>query len=223
MSKDIAKLASAETAIEKFIHPTDTPLIVGIGSGSTILHAVRFYCFYQAKHLIVENGLTLGDLDEFPTLDITIDGADEIDQNLNLIKGGGACMTMEKVVAFNSKCLVIIVDESKYSNYLGEKYTKGIPVEVIPASRVPVTKHLEKLGYQPVLRVAVNKAVRDNGNFVLDLKFDPKQPRDWVEENQKIKMIPGVIETGLFIKMVSNVVVGKSDKTADVVPIPTPK
>ncbi|RMC14477.1 hypothetical protein DUI87_09573 [Hirundo rustica rustica] len=168
---------------------------------------------FQARQLILQNGLTLSDLDRNPELDVAIDGADEVDSDLNLIKGGGGCLTQEKIVAGFAKCFIVIADYRKKSDSLGEQWKKGVPIEVIPMAYVPVTRALtKKFGGVAELRMAVNKAgpvVTDNGNFILDWKFD--KVHDWREVNSAIKMIPGVVETGLFIDMAEVVYFGMED------------
>uniref|UniRef100_A0A803VB77 ribose-5-phosphate isomerase n=1 Tax=Ficedula albicollis TaxID=59894 RepID=A0A803VB77_FICAL len=207
--------------------------VLGIGSGSTIVHAVQrlaervkeenltIVCIptsFQARQLILQNGLTLSDLDRNPELDVAIDGADEVDSNLNLIKGGGGCLTQEKIVAGFAKCFIVIADYRKKSDRLGEQWKKGVPIEVIPMAYVPVTRALtKKFGGVVELRMAVNKAgpvVTDNGNFILDWKFD--KIHEWREVNSAIKMIPGVVETGLFIDMAEVVYFGMEDGSVSV-------
>ncbi|NWU58602.1 RPIA isomerase, partial [Dromas ardeola] len=207
--------------------------VLGIGSGSTIVHAVHrlaervkeenltIDCIptsFQARQLILQNGLTLSDLDRHPELDVAIDGADEVDSNLNLIKGGGGCLTQEKIVAGYAKCFIVIADYRKKSESLGEQWKKGIPIEVIPMAYVPVTRALTKnFGGAAELRMAVSKAgpvVTDNGNFILDWKFD--KVHEWSEVNTAIKMIPGVVETGLFIDMAEVVYFGMEDGSVSV-------
>lgn len=122
--------------------------------------------------LIAENKLTLTSLDEHPVIDVTIDGADEVDLQLNCIKGGGGCQLQEKIVAFAAKRFVIIADYRKESIKLGEQWTQGVPIEVVPMAYVPLTNTLKGFGGSPVLRMAKSKAgpvVTDNGNFVLDV------------------------------------------------------
>nr|XP_009933088.1 PREDICTED: ribose-5-phosphate isomerase [Opisthocomus hoazin] len=207
--------------------------VLGIGSGSTIVHAVHrlaervkqenltIVCIptsFQARQLILQNGLTLSDLDRHPELDVAIDGADEVDSDLNLIKGGGGCLTQEKIVAGYAKCFIVIADYRKKSERLGEQWKKGIPIEVIPMAYVPVTRALTKnFGGAAELRMAVSKAgpvVTDNGNFILDWKFD--KVHEWSEVNTAIKMIPGVVETGLFINMAEVVYFGMEDGSVSV-------
>ncbi|RXM29637.1 Ribose-5-phosphate isomerase [Acipenser ruthenus] len=173
----------------------------------------------QARQLILEHGLTLSDLDRHPELDVAIDGADEVDSELNLIKGGGGCLTQEKIVAGCAKRFIVIADYRKDSKALGEQWKKGVPIEVIPMAYVPVTRTIaRRFGGVVVLRMAVSKAgpvVTDNGNFILDWKFD--QVHDWKSVNTAIKMIPGVVETGLFVEMAERVYFGMEDGTVGVV------
>ncbi|XP_043368663.1 ribose-5-phosphate isomerase isoform X2 [Dermochelys coriacea] len=202
--------------------------VLGIGSGSTIVPAVHrlaervkqenlnIVCIptsFQARQLIVQNDLRLSDLDRYPELDVAIDGADEVDSDLSLIKGGGGCLTQEKIVAGYAKCFVVVADYRKNSKNLGEQWKKGIPIEVIPMAYVPVMRALtRKFGGVAELRMAVRKAgpvVTDNGNFILDWKFD--KVHKWNEVNTAIKMIPGVVETGLFINMADVVYFGMED------------
>ena len=158
----------------------------------------------STAQLITNNNLTLGSLDNYPEIDIVIDGADEIDSNLNLIKGGGGCHVQEKIIASNSKKMIVIADFRKNSDILGEKWKKGVPVEVIPLGYIPIMAKLKKIGGNPVLRMAKSKAgpcVSDNGNFIIDVDFGLiKNPK---ELNGQIKMIPGIVETGLFINSIS--------------------
>ncbi|XP_051898429.1 ribose-5-phosphate isomerase [Pristis pectinata] len=201
---------------------------LGIGSGSTIVYAVerlakrvrdenlKVVCVpssFQARQLILQHDLPLSNLDRHPELDVAIDGADEVDCNLNLIKGGGGCLTQEKIIAGCAKKFIVIADYRKDSKNLGEKWKKGVPIEVIPMAYVPVTRAIvAKYGGNVELRMAVSKAgpvVTDNGNFILDWKFGTIS--NWKDVNVGIKMIPGVVETGLFINMVERVYFGLED------------
>ncbi|XP_069488309.1 ribose-5-phosphate isomerase [Ambystoma mexicanum] len=201
---------------------------LGIGSGSTIVYAVNrlaervkqedlhIVCVptsFQARQLILQNGLVLSDLDRNPELDVAIDGADEVDSDLNLIKGGGGCLTQEKIVAGCAKTFIVIADYRKDSKNFGDQWKKGVPIEVIPMAYVPVAKALaSKFGGVADLRMAVSKAgpvVTDNGNFLLDWKFD--KLHNWSTVNTAIKMIPGVVDTGLFIGMAEKVYFGMED------------
>ncbi|XKL58988.1 hypothetical protein PGB90_000004 [Kerria lacca] len=212
-------------------------MIVGIGSGSTVVYVTKciaetitkinkeaendgrksdlnVICIpssFQAKQLILENNLNLGSLELFPLVDWTIDGADEVDQQNNIIKGGGGCHTQEKILASFSKELYIVGDYTKYSPKLGTSWKKGIPIEVIPVSYVAVKKKIQCcLGGEVLLRMAVMKAgpvITDNSNFIVDWRF-PEGIDNWKDIETTIKMIPGVVEVGLFINMAVKVYIG---------------
>ncbi|XP_060530669.1 ribose-5-phosphate isomerase [Cylas formicarius] len=208
--------------------------VVGIGSGSTVIYAVErlaqrvlnenlnVRCVptsFQARELIIKYKLNLTDLDIDYKLDVCIDGADEVDESLNLIKGGGGCLLQEKIVASCADELIIIADHTKNSSQLGDQYRKGIPIEVVPMAYVPVKNRLESLyGGKIELRLAKMKAgpvVTDNGNFILDWKeFD--QNLNWNEVSTKISSIPGVVEIGLFVQMAKKAYFGMTDGTVKV-------
>jgi len=195
---------------------------IGLGSGSTVaifaeelgkkikskeVSVSVVPSSYQAYQLAIKHKIPLTNLDISPEL-LLIDGADEVDRNLNLTKGGGGALFQEKVVAFASMKLLIIIDESKLVESLGTKFS--IPIEVLPFSLGIVKKTLEKMGIEPKVREAQKKmgpVVTDNGNFIIDLKF--LQPINKPEKLAiDLKMIPGVVETGLFIGMADEVHVG---------------
>ncbi|UCG04166.1 MAG: ribose 5-phosphate isomerase A [Candidatus Heimdallarchaeota archaeon] len=223
-SLELCKKAAAEKAVEENITEN---MVIGVGSGSTVIYAVKkiaemdkshnlkVKCIptsFQSSQLIIENELKLASLDQYPLLDLTIDGADEIDEDLNLIKGGGGCLVQEKILASNSKALIIIADYRKKSEFLGENWKTGIPIEIIPLAYVPLMKKMEKLGGKPQLRMAKAKAgpvITDNGNFIIDVDFGIlKNP---LKLNNKLNTIPGVVDTGLFIGMVSKAFIGQKD------------
>ena len=227
MSEDLIEIGKKNAAFRAVKENVKKGMILGIGSGSTVVYAVKkiaeinktedlnLKCIpssFQSQQLIVKNGLTLVTLDQYPEIDLDIDGADEIDKELNLIKGGGGCLVQEKIVASSSKKLVIIADYRKNSKILGENWKRGVPIEVIPFGYVPVLKKLEKLGGKPVLRMAKAKAgpiVSDNGNFIIDVDFGLiENPSDI---NDKLLKIPGVVDTGLFIGMASKAYIGQKD------------
>ena len=148
--------------------------MVGVGSGSTIVYAVQrlaervkeegldIRCVptsFQARQLIVTHGLELTDLEREPRIDITIDGCDEADRDLTLIKGGGGCQTQEKIVAAYSDNFVVIADYRKRSGALGEAWDY-VPVEVVPLAYRPVQAAIARLGGSAVLRMAKNKVGR---------------------------------------------------------------
>ncbi len=221
MSK--VKMNAAKSALEKI--PNTGP--IGLGSGSTVAifaeelgrliskgtHDISVVpSSYQAYQLAVKHNIPLTNLDLNPELIMTVDGADEVDKNLNLTKGGGGALFQEKVVASASKKLIIIVDESKLVDKLASRSL--IPIEILPFSLGVVRNKIRDLGIEPIVRQAEKKmgpVVTDNGNFIIDLKF-PKPIDDPAKTAVDLKMISGVVETGLFVGMTDEVHVGKEDK-----------
>uniref|UniRef100_A0A1I8P2K2 ribose-5-phosphate isomerase n=1 Tax=Stomoxys calcitrans TaxID=35570 RepID=A0A1I8P2K2_STOCA len=234
MSLNEAKKIAAYRAVDEWVKNNTA---VGIGSGSTVVFAVdrlaqrvkeeklEVVCVptsFQARQLIVENGLVLGDLDRNPQLNVAIDGADEVDKDMVLIKGGGGCLLQEKIVASCAERLIIIADYTKNSHKLGEQYKKGVPIEVVPLAYVPIREKIQKqFGGELKLRMAVAKAgpcVTDNGNFILDWNFPQDVNFHWSDVNRDLLMIPGVVETGLFVNMAQKAYFGMADgsvKTQD--------
>ncbi|MFW9853948.1 MAG: ribose 5-phosphate isomerase A [Candidatus Thorarchaeota archaeon] len=220
------KRAAAIQAVENHIEPG---MVIGIGSGSTVVHVVKqlaalnqtkdlaLKCVptsYQTEDLIIEHGLRLASLDEFPTIDIAIDGADEIDQHLNAIKGGGGCLVREKIVAASANKFILVVDYRKHSQALGEKWKKGVPIEIIPFARSPLIERLRGLGGKPTLRqaqVKMGPLVTDNGNFIIDVDFGIINNPS--ELHQSLLALPGVVDVGLFIGMASAAYIGQQDGT----------
>ena len=217
-----AKLNAAKSAI-KLIPKSGA---IGLGSGSTVAIFAKELgrqisegevkvsvvpSSYQAYQLAVEYNIPLTNLDITPSLLLTVDGADEVDKELNLTKGGGGALFQEKIVASASERLIIIIDESKLVEKLASKFL--IPVEILPFSLGVVIKKIQSMGITPTVRQAERKmgpVVTDNGNFILDLKFS--QPIDDPKTIAiDLKMIPGVIETGLFVGMTDEVHVGTED------------
>lgn len=206
---------------------------LGVGSGSTVVFAVQHLAnlvktsgitvtcvptSFQAKQLILENQLELSDLSRCPVLDVVIDGADECDTLLTLIKGGGGCHLQEKIVASCSRKMVVIADYRKKSQNLGDQWRKGIPIEVVPMAYVPVSRKLVEYNLEPVLRMAKAKAgpvVTDNGNFVIDAMFSG--PHSWKELDVKLNTTPGIVETGLFVGFAKAAYFGMEDGSVSVV------
>ncbi|MGV9200185.1 MAG: ribose 5-phosphate isomerase A [Promethearchaeia archaeon] len=227
MSQDLIEKGKKNAAVKAVEDNVKPNMVLGIGSGSTVVYAVEkiaemnrnrdlnLKCIptsFQSHQLIVENRLELVNLDQYPKIDLDIDGADEIDKDLNLIKGGGGCLVQEKIIASNSKRLIIVADFRKHAQKLGEKWKKGVPIEVIPMAYVPLMRKLEKMGGKPQLRMAKAKAgplVTDNGNFILDVDFGIiESPPDL---NKHLLQLPGIVDTGLFINMASQAYIGQKD------------
>lgn len=198
--------------------------IVGLGTGSTTAFAIQYIgerlakgeisnvvgipTSFQAEVLAKKYGIPLTTLDAVERIDIAIDGADEVDPNKNLIKGGGAAHTREKVVDALAEIFIVVVDGGKLVDKLGSTFL--LPVEVIPMAVAPVTRALEKLGGKPELRMGIKKAgpvVTDQGNLVIDVKFD--RIEDPANLEKTINNIPGVLENGLFVGVADIVLVGE--------------
>ena len=221
---DVAEKAKKAAALAAVKHVKDG-FVVGLGSGSTAAYAIEEIgkrikrekirvwgvpTSYQALMLAAQHGIPLTTLEEHPLLNVTIDGADQVDKELNLIKGMGGALTREKIIASASKKNIVVVDESKKVRLLGEK-DQPVPTEVLPFSLPVVMEKLKKMGGDPVLREGKGKVgpiVTDNGNFLLDVHFGLIHNAPDLARN--LKAITGVIETGLFIEMASTVYVGKS-------------
>jgi len=228
MSVEEAKKKAAIAAVNDYVQKDQ---VVGVGSGSTIVYAVErlaqrskeenlnLRCVptsFQAKQLILDAGLVLSDLERESQVDVTIDGCDEADDDLTLIKGGGGCLTQEKIVASFSKKFVVIADYRKNSKALGEQW-KYVPIEVVPFAWKQVKRRLEEeLGGEAELRMAKAKAgpvVTDNSMFLLDWYWGRQKEggRDWHSINNIIVNIPGVLETGLFVGMAEKAYFGQED------------
>lgn len=159
----------------------------------------------ETASLARQEGIPLVTLAEAETLELTVDGADEVDPNLDLIKGYGRAFVREKVVAASSRRLVVLVGDEKLVPHLG---TRGrLPVEVVPFALPLCVRRLGELGWRPVpYRVGDNLFVTDNGNHILDCGIDPL--RDAPQLEIDIRAVPGVVGTGLFLKMADTVLVG---------------
>jgi ribose 5-phosphate isomerase A len=216
-----AKKNAAKEAVK---HVKDG-FVVGLGSGSTAAYAIEKIAnrikhegikvlgiptSYQAFMLAIKHGVPITTLEEHPNLDLTIDGADQVDRRLNLIKGMGGALVREKIVAKASKKLIVVADESKKVKVLGEN-NHPVPIEVIPFSVPLVMRELKKFGGKPVLREGTKKVgpvITDNGCLIIDANFGHIRNPEALEH--KLNCIPGVVENGLFIKMAKIVYFGKS-------------
>lgn len=198
--------------------------IVGLGTGSTTAYAIQYLgerlqkgeltnivgvpTSFQAEVLAKKYGIPLTTLDAIDHIDIAIDGADEVDPQKNLIKGGGAAHTREKVVDSLADQFIVVVDSGKLVEKLGSTFL--LPVEVIPMAVTPVMRKLEQLGGKPELRMGIKKAgpvVTDQGNLVIDVKFDSIDNPGELEKT--INNMPGVLENGLFVGVADVILVGE--------------
>ena len=225
------KEAAGRAAVDALVK---SGMKLGLGTGSTAIHAIR-----RVGELL-SRGL-LRDVSAFPTsfqseiecerlgipvyplnsrelsggLDITIDGADEVDPRHHVIKGGGGALLVEKIAAYASAAYAITVDESKLVDHLGTGFP--VPVEVIPEARLTVVRAIEKLGAQAALREALRKAgpvITEHGNLLLDVRFT--EPVDPAAMEQAINQIPGVVENGFFTRIRPAVYIARAGGTVEV-------
>jgi len=221
--KEWIEEAKRNAALEAVKHVKDN-FVIGLGSGSTAAYAIEEIgnrirrkeirvsavpTSYQAFMLAVKHGIPITTLEEHPILDLTIDGADQIDDELNLIKGMGGALTREKIVASTSTKLVIVADERKKVKFLGEN-NQPVPIEVIPFATPIVMHKIKEMGGKPLLRESnkkVGPVITDNGNVIIDVDFG--LIHETAELNRKLKVLPGVVETGLFVEMADLIYLGE--------------
>jgi len=211
-------------------------MVIGLGTGSTVFYMIE--CLsgrirdglsvvgvptsYQTAMRAREYGVPLTTLDDNPVLDLAIDGADQIDPQLRMIKGRGAALTREKCVAAAAFRIIVVADDAK----MVPRLSGVVPVETLPFATRTAMAQLRGLGCRPFIREAVKKdgpVITDNGNFIIDCQFD--EIADPAALEAAIVMIPGVIESGLFTRFSNNttVIIGNEKKckvltSADVVP-----
>ena len=222
MAHDQEKKAAARASLD-FVRDGD---IVGLGSGSTAEYAVRFLgervqaglkirgipTSQRTRELAESVGIPLTTLEEFPEIDVTIDGADEIDPELQLIKGGGGALLREKIVASTSKKMVVIADSTKRVQILGKF---PLPVEVIALAEPLLSKKIAALGASVKLRQYAygNPFVTDEGHHILDCHFgEIPDPRALARQ---LDSMPGVVEHGLFVDMATVALIGKGDDVVE--------
>jgi ribose 5-phosphate isomerase A len=230
------KTLAARTAVDTLIKEgmIFSGMKIGLGTGSTAMPAVSRLADYietgtltgvkavvtsfQTANACQDLGIPVYSLNDrviAGVLDLAIDGADEIDPDCNLIKGGGAALLREKIVEYNAKQLVIVADSTKNVLHMGTKF--ALPVEIIGDARLPVIQALEKLGAKCTLREGVRKCgpvITDNGNQILDCVWDlPVSP---VEMEDRIDGIAGVVENGFFTKNRPVVFIAKDDGSVEI-------
>jgi len=222
MANDQEKQAAARASL-RFVQDGN---IVGLGSGSTAALAVRYLAekvhaglkirgiptSVQTRELAMIAQIPLTSFEEVDQIDVTIDGADEFDPQLNLIKGGGGALLREKIVASASKLLVILTDSSKQVKTLGKF---PLPVEVIPFAQPLLKKRIERLGAKVNLRQFAygNPYVTDEGHHILDCEFG--QIPDPAALSRQLNGMPGVVEHGLFVGMAGVVLMAKGNEVLE--------
>lgn len=215
---DREKDAAAKASL-RYVNDGD---IVGLGTGSTAAFMVRALAekvraglkivgiptSKRTGELAASLGIAVTTLDEYQDINVTIDGADEFDSQLRLIKGGGGALLREKIVASASRKLVIIADSSKQASKLGRF---PLPVEVIPFAEKLVARKIVAMGAQVKLREYAygNPFVTDEGHYILDCHFGEIDDPEKI--GSELRFMPGIVEHGLFLNMASVVVVGKAD------------
>ncbi|MEW6208313.1 MAG: ribose-5-phosphate isomerase RpiA [Acidobacteriota bacterium] len=218
--RDDAKRRAAERAVE-FVSDNQ---IIGLGTGSTTRFAIEAIGRRVKEGLTVTGvatslataqmardlGIPLADLNDVARIDVCIDGADEIDPRFDMIKGGGGALTREKLIALASARRIIIVDEPKLVSTLGS--THSLPVEVLPFAWSMSARLISEIGGKPQLRQKdQSNFVTDNGNYILDCEFGPIS--DAASLEKQIKLMPDVIECGLFIGIADTLIVAFDDRT----------
>ena len=221
MDKERKKKLSAEKAYEIIKKDLNRDTVLGIGTGTTTncfieiinnekLDVKGAVCSSESsKEFLSSSNIKILSLNDVHQIDFYIDGADEFNSRRELIKGGGGALTKEKILAHSSETFICIVDDSKYSDLLGEF---PIPIEVIELARSAISREMMRMGGRPVYR---NNFVTDNGNQIIDVHhLDLKIP---YETEQLINNIPGVIENGIFSSRKADIILQSSDDGVKVI------
>ncbi|MDR0494383.1 MAG: ribose-5-phosphate isomerase RpiA [Treponema sp.] len=224
------KEAAGRAAVDALVK---SGMKLGLGTGSTAIYAIRrvgellargvlceisaFATSFQSEIECERLGIPFYPLNSRELnggLDLTIDGADEVDPQNRLIKGGGGALLIEKIAAYNSSVYAITVGETKLAPHLGTKFP--VPVEVVPEARLSAGKAVESLGATAILREALRKAgpvITEHGNLLLDIRF--ASPVDPELMEREINQIPGVVENGFFTRKIPAVYIARSDGTVE--------
>lgn len=217
---------SKKIAGEKAVDYINEGMVVGLGTGSTVYHTIlklsekvkeglnikAVATSSSTAHLAKELGITIIPFDQVDAIDLTIDGADEVDHLLNGIKGGGGALLYEKLVATSSKKVIWVVDESKIVKLLGKF---PLAVEVVPFAYHQVMNKLDELKLNPIVRKKDNENyITDGQHYIIDLFI--QKIEDPYRLEKLLKSIPGVIDTGLFLNIVDTIIIG-SDNTVKII------
>ena len=220
MDKEDKKKQSAEKAYEIIKKDLNRDTVLGIGTGTTTNYFIEIInnenldvkgavCSSDAsKELLSSSNIEILSLNDVYKIDFYIDGADEFNSRKELIKGGGGALTREKILAHFSQTFICIVDDSKYSDLLGNF---PVPIEVIELARSAISREIMKIGGKPVYR---NNFITDNGNQIIDVHhLDLKVP---YEMEQLINSIPGVVENGIFSRRKADIILKSSNEKVDI-------
>lgn len=222
MTQDTAKEAASKKALE-FVKDG---MCIGLGTGTTSAHFIHLLIdskrrvkaiatSKESEKMATKGDIPLLDINQVSSLDLTIDGADEIDTQKRLIKGAGGALVREKIIANMSDEMIVIADETKLVDTLGKHL---LPIEVVPFGVASTQKELEALGLHGNFRKNDNDAVylTDNGNWIIDVKLP--SPLNMAEElHRRIMTIPGVVDTGFFFDLATRIVIGKNDGSVEII------
>ena len=221
MGKEEKKKQSAEKAYQIIKKDLNRDTVLGIGTGTTTNYFIEIInkenldikgavCSSESsKELLTNSNIEILSLNDVHQIDFYIDGADEFNSRKELIKGGGGALTKEKILAHSSETFICIVDDSKYSDLLGNF---PVPIEVIELARSAISREMMRMGGRPVYR---NDFVTDNGNQIIDVHhLDLKIP---YETEQLINNIPGVVENGIFSSRKADIILKSTDDGVNVI------
>ena len=217
-------------AAEKAVEFIEDGMVIGLGTGSTAYWAIQKIAqriqeglriravasSRNSEELANKLGIPIVAFSEIDVIDLTIDGADEVDSPFKLNQGWRRRISREKILAINSKRFFVIVDESKQVEHLGQF---PLPVEIVPFAANLTINKLKELGYNTRIRMSNDKEyITDNGNIIVDCSFE--KIAEPIELNKQINLIPGVVDNGLFTRMVSSLVIGYNDGNVKIIDQP---
>jgi ribose 5-phosphate isomerase A len=226
-SKELAKQAAAKAAID-FVQDG---MLIGLGTGSTASYFIEALIQQRRNsNLKIEavatsersaeqakaGGITVHPIGKITSIDLTIDGADEIDHKKRMIKGGGGALLREKIIASMSREMVVVIDQSKLVEQLG---AFPLPVEVVPFAHHATLTKIQQKGFSGNFRLNAEDQlyVTDNGNYIVDIVY-PNKIKTPEYDQAMLKTIPGVVETGFFFNLAGRVIVGYSDGEVEIIP-----
>lgn len=222
MSEEMKKLAGYAAT-----NHIENGMVVGLGTGSTVFHFINRLVEKVSEGLEIsivssslrsesqakKGGIQTADINTITSIDITVDGADEIDPEKRMIKGGGGALLREKILANTSREMIVIVDESKVVEKLGKH---PLPLEILPFASSAIIDKIKKLGYLGTLRKNNQDGpyITDNGNYIYDIHFETLRD-DPESDHEKLLRVPGVLETGFFFNLAGPVIIGRPNGVVD--------